>query len=182
MLQPTCPRCEATYDPPRDTCATCAPGGRPIHLVDDAALRATPAPARYLLGLVLEGRFRIDGYLGGGGMSSVYRATQLSVDRSVALKIIRADLMSDAAAEARFEQEAKVVAQLAHPFVVQVYDFGRATLDEGGAPVFYIAMEQVDGRSLAAQVADGPLPLERAAAIGRDVLRGLEFAHGRGVV
>ncbi len=132
MQQPTCPRCEAAYAPPRETCATCAPGGRPVHLVEAAALRTTPAPARYLLGLVLDGRFRVDAYLGGGGMSSVYVATQLSVDRSIALKIIRGDLMSDAAAEARFEQEAKVVAQLAHPYVVQVYDFGRAALDEGG--------------------------------------------------
>src|SRR3954470_15873595 len=74
-----------------------------------------------LVGRVVDGRYRIDALLGTGGMGSVYRATQLNLDRSVAIKVISATL-ADPASFDRFKREAMVVARLRHPNIVSVYD------------------------------------------------------------
>lgn len=182
-----CPRCETTW--PDDgaapqTCPTCRPGGAEIHLVAAADLQATPPAARFMLGRALDGRFRVDGWVGGGGMAFVYRATQLSIGRPVALKIFRALQLDDGVLERRFEREAKVVAALTHPNVVQVYDYGEATLDAGGQPTLYIAMQLIDGEPLsdAIDATTHGLPVEDALHIARGILHGLAVAHDADVV
>src|SRR6188768_3138216 len=99
-----------------------------------------------LIGTVLAGQFRIVRLLGAGGMGSVYLAEQLGVGRQVVVKLMLAELAESsrvAELEERFQREARLVAQLSHPNLVQLYTFGRC---ENGQ--LYLAMEFVPGRTL----------------------------------
>ncbi len=130
-----------------------------------------------LVGRVIDGRYRIDALLGSGGMGSVYRATQLNLDRTVAIKIISAGLADPAAFE-RFKREALVVARLRHPNIVSVFDFGAAT-DLGA----YIVMEYLPGTSLNRELKRrGPLPVDEAIEIISQVCNAVTEAHASGVV
>lgn len=125
------------------------------------------------------GRFRIDGVLGQGAMSVVYRAAE-SGDHPVALKVLRSELLAAAersAVLARFEREARIGMRLNHPNIVRVFDYGQ----DYGCP--WLAMELVKGRELKDYMeADPPLPLERAVEIMLAVLDALACAHANGVV
>ncbi len=126
---------------------------------------------------VLGGRYRLLGPLGEGGMASVYRARDLRLNRDVAVKILHDDLTRDPGFLSRFEREAQVVAGLAHPNIVPVYDVG----DEGGSR--FIIMEYVRGRTLKETIeTNGPLPAERALAILLPVLDALGYAHKQGLI
>ena len=178
-----CPRCERSFDASVSVCPTCRPGDSAVHLVEAEELARTPQGSRYLLGRVLSERFRVDGYLGGGGMGAVYRARQLAVDREVALKAIRTDFLTDPGSRKRFSQEARVVAQLGHPHIAQLYDFGAHRLDQRSEPVHYMVMELVDGGALKDVLeAEGALSPARATSVARCVLLGLASAHAKGVV
>lgn len=126
------------------------------------------------------GRYRIEGVLGTGAMGVVYRAFDTRIARTVALKTIRRECLDGAqAAEmvARFRNEARASGRLLHPNVVAVYDSG----EDGDTA--YIAMEYVDGAPLAAFLArDVPMDLNAAMACMAQLLRALDYAHGRGVV
>lgn len=135
-------------------------------------------PRDPLLGTEIAGRYLIEKRLGMGGMGAVYLAAQQSLGRGVALKVLRGELVSDPVAVERFKNEAKVIAQLGHPHVVGIHDFG--TTDDG---VLFIAMEYLPGLTLAETVRkEGPLPWQRTVPIIRDVARALSAAHRRGVV
>jgi eukaryotic-like serine/threonine-protein kinase len=126
---------------------------------------------------VLGGRYRLVAPLGEGGMASVYRARDLRLNREVAVKILRDDLTRDPGFLTRFEREAQVVAGLAHPNIVPVYDVG----GEDGAP--YIIMEYVRGRTLKEMLdAGGPLSAERAVDIMLPILDALGYAHRQGLI
>jgi serine/threonine-protein kinase len=90
-------------------------------------------------GTLVAGRYRVGSVLGRGGMGVVYRAVQLPLERPVALKLLRAELLGDDKARARFEREARVASALPHPTAVAIHDFGD---HEGTA---YLAMELVEG-------------------------------------
>ncbi|WP_165390995.1 serine/threonine-protein kinase [Pseudoduganella lutea] len=126
------------------------------------------------------GRYRIEGVLGTGAMGVVYRAFDTRIARTVALKTIRRECLDGAQAGelvARFRNEAQASGRLLHPNVVTVYDFG----EEGDTA--YIAMEYVEGTPLTAFLArDVPMALNAAMACMAQLLRGLGYAHGRGVV
>jgi serine/threonine-protein kinase len=109
----------------------------------------------------LSGRYEIHDRLGSGGMSTVYRATDSILERTVAVKILAEHLSDDERFVARFRREALAVAQLIHPHIVQVYDTG---IDDGR---HYIVMEYVEGRS-GAQLLQrhGPLGAETTVANG----------------
>jgi len=126
---------------------------------------------------VLSGRYEIGDRLGAGGMSSVHKATDLILERTVAVKILAEHLSDDERFVARFRREALAVAKLIHPNIVQVYDTG---IDEGR---HYIVMEYVDGRS-GAQILQrsGPLDAETTAEIGAQACAGLDYAHRRGII
>lgn len=125
------------------------------------------------------GRFRIDGVLGQGAMSVVYRAAE-SGDHPVALKVLRSELLAAAersAVLARFEREARIGMRLNHPNIVRVFDYGQ----DYGCP--WLAMELVKGRELKDFMeAEPPLPIERAVEIMLAVLDALACAHANGVV
>jgi serine/threonine protein kinase len=126
---------------------------------------------------VLSGRYEIGERLGSGGMSSVQQATDLILERTVAVKILAEHLSDDERFVARFRREALAVAKLIHPNIVQVYDTG---VDEGR---HYIVMEYVQGRS-GAQILQkqGPLEPDTAAEIGAQACAGLDYAHRRGII
>jgi serine/threonine-protein kinase len=126
---------------------------------------------------VLSGRYEIGERLGSGGMSSVHQATDLILERTVAVKILAEHLSDDERFVARFRREALAVAKLIHPNIVQVYDTG---IDEGR---HYIVMEYVQGRS-GAQILQrhGPLDAEATAEIGAQACAGLDYAHRRGII
>src|SRR5579862_7260745 len=121
---------------------------------------------------VIAGRYRLDSPLGRGGMSEVWRATDLELGRVVALK-----LLAPHEDNARFEREARAVAALAHPNVTQVYDYG----EDGDRP--FMVLEYLPGGSLEELLrAHGALADEDTHPIASDIAAGLAHAHARGVV
>lgn len=137
-----------------------------------------PAGAQHpLIGRVLDGRYRIERMIARGGMATVYVATDLRLDRVVALKVMHPHLAHDQAFVTRFEREAKSAARLTHGHVVAVYDQGT-----DGEHV-YLAMEYVPGRTLRDVMRDfGPLTPEQALVLLDPVLEALAAAHAAGFV
>ena len=121
---------------------------------------------------VIAGRYRLHELLGRGGMSEVWRAEDLELGRDVAIKLLAAD-----ADRARFEREARAVASLAHPNVMQLYDYGESE----GRP--YMVLEYVPDGTLEDRLRDGgPLPDDETYEIAVGIASGLAHAHARGVV
>jgi serine/threonine protein kinase len=136
--------------------------------------QSSSAPA---VGSRLNGRYRIEDRIGSGGMSTVYRAFDETLERQVAIKIMHSDISSDDAALERFRREARTVAQLSHPHVVMVIDAGE---DEGHP---YIVFEHVRGETLKDRIRrEGPLPVAEAVAYAIEIGRALQAAHERGLV
>ena len=121
------------------------------------------------------GHYEITGTLGEGGMGIVYAARDTRLDRAVALKMIRRNSADPGAAE-RLRGEAKAAATVSHPNICQLYDIG----EEAGE--LFIAMELLEGESLAARLARGALPLDEAIRIALAILGALEALHGRGLI
>lgn len=132
-----------------------------------------PAPSPVVLG----GRYEVHKRLARGGMAEVFLARDQALDRPVAVKILFPEFAADPAFVERFRREAQAAANLSHPNIVSVYDWGT----ESGT--YYIVMEYVEGQSLAEVIRDsGPLQPRRAAEIVFEVAGALGFAHQRGVV
>ncbi|MFM1918081.1 MAG: hypothetical protein RJB01_1596, partial [Actinomycetota bacterium] len=118
-----------------------------------------------LVGAILDGRYRVEQFIARGGMATVYRATDLRLDRTVAIKVMHPHLASDPGFVARFEREARAAARLSHPHLVGVFDQG-----VDGSHV-YLAMEYVPGRTVRDVLRQqGPLTSEQALAIIDPVL------------
>nr|WP_255570194.1 MULTISPECIES: serine/threonine-protein kinase [unclassified Cryobacterium] len=124
-------------------------------------------------------RFRIDALLGTGGMASVYRATDLFLGRTVAVKLFRLDTADDAGPE-RQSGEVTVLASLNHFALVTLFDAGTAVID--GVSRTYIVMELVDGTDLRSKIADGALHPDEVAAMGADLAEALHYVHARGII
>ena len=128
---------------------------------------------------IVAGRYRIDSRLGAGGMSTVFRALDTVLERSVAVKLLAEHLADDDAFVARFRREALAAARLQHPNIVQVFDSGRDA-DSGR---HYIVMEYVEGPSCADLLRERHmLEIEEAVDVLSDACRGLDYAHRGGVV
>ena len=127
-------------------------------------------------GVVLSGRYQILKMLGQGGMGAVYKAQDLELDRTVAVKVIRPELAADPKALARFKQEIILARQITHRNVIRIFDLGT---HEGFK---YITMEFVEGRDLAAVRSEKQLPVDEAVRIMRQVCRALEAAHNEKVI
>lgn len=133
------------------------------------------------IGALIGGRYQIGCLLGRGGMASVYAARDLRLDRSVALKILARDYGEKPRLVARFRREAELTAELRHPNIVEVLDFG--AVEHRGEPLVYLAMELLEGESLRRTLArERTLPWPRARALMLDICAGLEAAHAAGVV
>jgi serine/threonine protein kinase/tetratricopeptide (TPR) repeat protein len=143
----------------------------------DPALVETPVPlegdGHELLGLVIDGRYRLDATLGRGGMGLVYRAAHIGLRRQVAVKILHPSLAASPEVRNRFEREALAVGKIDHPNCVSVYDVGR--LPDGA---LYLAMELLEGRPLADVLEqEGQIAPGRALHILAGILRGLSHIH-----
>jgi serine/threonine-protein kinase len=120
--------------------------------------------------------YRVVEKLGEGGMGAVWKATDATLDRDVAIKVLPADFARDAERLARFEREAKVLASLNHPNIGAIYGFHEA------AAVRFLAMELVSGEDLAERLKKGSVPVSESVDIARQIAAGLEYAHERGIV
>ena len=114
--------------------------------------------------------------LGAGGMGEVYRATDTRLKRHVALKILPAAVAEDPDRLARFQREAEVLASLNHPHIAAIYGL------ENTADVNALVMELVEGPTLADRIAQGPVPIDEALAIARQIAEALEAAHEQGII
>jgi Tol biopolymer transport system component len=122
------------------------------------------------------GPYELDVPLGAGGMGEVYRAKDMRLERTVAIKILPAHLSSDPSRKQRFEREAKTISSLNHPNICVLYDVG----SQDG--VDYLVMECVEGETLAARLEKGVLPQEQVLKYGVQIAEALEKAHRYGVV
>ncbi|MBX3217551.1 MAG: serine/threonine protein kinase, partial [Labilithrix sp.] len=128
--------------------------------------------------VVVDGRYEILEALGEGGMGTVYAVRHVTLDRRLAMKVLRRDLLADAELAARFLREAKATAAIDHPSVVAISDFGAM---EDGSP--YFVMELLEGETLAARLrARGPLPPASAARLAARIADALAAAHAVNVV
>ncbi|MDX2093215.1 MAG: protein kinase [Kofleriaceae bacterium] len=131
-----------------------------------------------LVGREIAGRYRVLAKLGEGGMGAVYRAEQISLKRTVAVKLLRPEVASSQLLLRRFNAEAEAVAKLSHPNTVNIYDFGQDT--DG---TLFIAMEYIEGKSLRHVVQrEAPLPLRRALMIAQQIAASLVDAHAQSIV
>jgi len=130
-----------------------------------------------LIGTVVGGRFEIEEVLGIGGMSVVYKARQLNVNRYVAIKTIRVHVDSKPVYRERFQREIDSLFTLSHPNIVTVYD---CIIGSDEQP--YVVMDYLRGRSLEKLLMDGPLNLERFARIALQICSALDHAHKKGVI
>jgi tetratricopeptide (TPR) repeat protein/tRNA A-37 threonylcarbamoyl transferase component Bud32 len=122
------------------------------------------------------GRYEIVSLLGAGGMGEVYRARDTQLGRQVAVKVLGAKALEDPSLLERFEKEARAVALLSHPNILDIHDFGV----DGG--VAYAVTELLEGKNLRERMEGTSLPLSKALEIGRAVAEGLAAAHGKGIV
>jgi eukaryotic-like serine/threonine-protein kinase len=127
-------------------------------------------------GQLISDRYRLEAVLGRGGMATVWRGVDERLGRRVAVKLLdRADT-ADPAMLQRFDREARTAGGLTHPNIVAVYDVGT----DNGVP--YLVMEFIDGTSLAALLASGPLPIDQAVDVARQACDALAMTHAQGVV
>ena len=130
-----------------------------------------------LLGTTLNGRYRLEARIGAGGMSTVYRALDETLQRQVAIKLMNREVATDSDQLERFRREARAVAQLSHPHIVGVIDAG----EDEGRP--YIVFEYVEGETLKERIRrNGRLPIAEAVAYAIEIARALGAAHARHIV
>ena len=129
------------------------------------------------VGTTLNGRYRLEARIAAGGMSTVYRALDETLERQVAVKLMNREVASDSDQLERFRREARAVAQLSHPHIVGVIDAG----EDDGRP--YIVFEYVEGETLKERIrASGRLPVDEAIAYAIEIARALGAAHARHIV
>jgi hypothetical protein len=155
-----CPNCGTCYDSGTSTCRG-----------DAAPLTVVALPR------VLSRRYRLEQRLGRGGMGVVYGASDLSLDRSVAVKVLREELVGDRESASRFELEARLAASFSHPNVVTVFDFG--VIGDSRA---FLVMERLEGTTLRDEIGRGPLEHARVLAIMRGVCGAVDAAHRRQLI
>jgi tRNA A-37 threonylcarbamoyl transferase component Bud32 len=136
-----------------------------------------PTSTQLDIGVVLDGTYELTARIGSGGMGTVWQARHLRLPKSVAVKVMHAEIDATSEGFARFRREAEIASQLGHPHIVEALDFN--TLP-GGAP--YLVLEFLRGESLRQRLERGPLPLAQAIPLTRQVASGLHAAHGRGIV
>src|SRR5262245_25755304 len=123
------------------------------------------------------GAYEVVAKIGEGGMGEVFRAVDVHLGRAAAIKVLPASLAGDPDRLARFEREAQTLAALNHPNIAQVFGF-----EKGVGHFRALAMEFVEGPTLAERIAGGPIPLDEALAIAAQIAEALESAHDHGIV
>jgi hypothetical protein len=167
-----CPSCQAKFP---DDAMICGPCGARLML--DTS-RTMPDPKQSLTGRVIGGNFKVEAFMGAGGMGAVFRARQLSLDREVAVKVLLAPLAMDREMLERFQREARAASNIGHPGIVQVIDMGY--LPEGPP---YMVMELLQGEDLRTKLSrEGALPANLAVPLMLQTCDALQAAHEKGIV
>jgi serine/threonine-protein kinase len=179
----TCPACGAPTSPDQRFCAQCGtPAGLSPESVtspgpETAALRPASDGGRFLPGTMLAGRYRMVGLLGRGGMGEVYRADDLKLGQTVALKFLPRGVEHDTTRREQFLTEVRMSLRVTHPNVCRVFDLGQVDDRQ------FLSMEYVDGEDLASLLRRiGRLPEDKAIEIARQLCAGLAAAHEEGVL
>jgi eukaryotic-like serine/threonine-protein kinase len=168
MSDRICPECEA--ETRQENCPRC--GTRTLF---DTSKEMVVDP---LIGKLLDGRYRIEALLGQGGMGAVYKGTQVAMNQTVAIKVIRPDRLTDVEAAKRFHREAKAASMLSHPHSIRVFDFGQT-----GDHHLYMVMEYLKGCSLRGLLdTHGALDSGRVIKIASEVAQALVEAHESGLI
>ena len=157
--------------------ASCSGCAAEVLLEDTFCARCGAPVSDPFIGMVVGERYRIVSRIGVGGMGAVYRAEHTMMRRDLAIKVLLPELGGKEEFARRFEREAESASRLAHPNIISVTDFGHMT--DGS---LFLVMEFLAGQSLSSAIASGPIPPVRALHIMRQILRGLDHAHGAGVV
>jgi tRNA A-37 threonylcarbamoyl transferase component Bud32 len=175
-----CPRCGKHLD---DGVRYCPHDGTPLHETA-ATVERTPTGSHttqkvqaLALPVVVGNRYRLTELRGGGGMAKVYKATDVTLEREVAVKLISPELRAEPEFDARFQREARIASQLHDPHIVVVHDFG---LDPTLGP--YLVMEFLQGQSLRERLMTGPLPMKAGLQLSAQLMLALIHAHDRGIV
>ena len=143
-----------------------------------AAIRAKPNEYDRLVGQTLDGRYFVERKIGEGGMGVVFSARHAVIERPLAIKVLKREVMRDTATIRRFVQEAQAASRIGHPNIVDVTDFG--TTPDG---MTYSVMEYVDGNTLGTALRESaPFPAQRAIRIAAQIARALGAAHDKGIV
>ncbi len=133
-------------------------------------------PADPMVGVELEGRYRLEEVIGSGGVGVVYGARHLALDRPVAIKLLRDGFEEAPIVRGRFEREARLLSELSHPHIVGLADYGM----HDGVP--YLVMERLEGQSLEERLADAPVDPAMVVDMMRPIVRALAFAHEQGIL
>jgi serine/threonine-protein kinase len=164
-----CPRCGSRYEHER----FCPEDGVPTDELPESG-PATDA----LLGVVVDGRYRVEERIGEGGMGVVYRATHTSLNKTIALKVLRGEMAKDAEVVQRFVQEAQSATSIGHENIIDISDFGR--LKDG---TVYFVMEYLNGTALNGLIKrGGSIPVGQAVNVLKQIASALGAAHTRGIV
>jgi serine/threonine protein kinase len=152
-----------------------------------SAMRA--AAASLMIGVELAPGHRLSHYelleaIGAGGMGVVYKARDTRLHRTVAIKFLTPHVATHGQARERFHREARAVAALNHPHICTLYDIGEAPGSDPSSsePIRFLVMELVDGPTLADRIAQGPIPVDEALPIARQIAEALEAAHEQGII
>jgi len=163
---PICSSCGTTYG---STVRICVVDGTPL---------VAGRPDDPHIGQMLDGKYRIDAFISEGGMGSVYRATHVLLGKTVAIKLIKKEIVTSEDVVRRFQREARAASNIDHRNIVTVYDLGQTA--DG---TLYIAMEFVEGRSLREEIRhEGPMAPQRIVQILRQVASALASAHRRQII
>ncbi len=134
-------------------------------------------PPELLAGTLIDGKYQVEALIGKGGMGSVYKALHVHLNRQVALKTLRVNVLADAAVLERFRREALTIARLNHPNIVAIYDFG---ITPDGA---HLVMEHLEGCTLRHEIETSrPLSIPKALAIMQGICAAVSFAHSQSVI
>lgn len=174
-----CSKCQLKTDESGRFCPECG-GSLVLETQPRVRPRESPSPsspAASLLGTTIDNQFALESVLGSGSFGTVYRGTQVGLDRPVAVKVPTYEIAADPVMAKRFAREARSAARVQHPGVVQIYAVGELP---DGRP--YLAMQLVDGEPLDKILVDGPLPARRALRIVRAIASALSETHAAEVV
>jgi serine/threonine protein kinase len=152
-------------------------GFKPKPILGEMSIDSPPTTSTDVEPGTVIGEYEIEEKIGEGAMGAVYRAIHPAIHKRVAIKIMTPKLFDEPESVKRFVAEARAVAAIEHPGIVDVFGFGR--IADGRT---YLVMEWLDGSSLGARLQQGPIPWQEACDIIRQIARALEAAHGKGIV
>jgi serine/threonine protein kinase/Tol biopolymer transport system component len=171
-----CPKCSGDNPDTQSFCGDC--GTQLIPPKDIPGVTKTlktPFP-QFKKGTSLSDRYKIIGEIGRGGMGEVYLAEDTNLKRQVAIKVLPQQFALDKEMLARFEREARLLASLNHPNIATIHGLEKSDGQQ------FLVMELVEGETLADRIKKGPLPLEEALEVCRQIAEGLESAHEKGII